>query len=280
MGVHYSHYLIPQDNTVRPHPDRIVALIEAWTEQGFIIPANGEPPEAVARFMTAPSAAETVEQEQAAEPRMGLWARLLRKKAPKQPPADRWKPFSAPPSGKSLSALAEPYAVIRWEGNSSAVYPMRTVAELVAQGDDRFPHRLMIELSDDFLNPETDPYGAGGDTKQVSPVCTCGCSLEYESMGWFGEKRVRKVCPSCGRAFRPQDQLAEVVDGTSGEKIAQPGGLCNRFAVIIDFDKEMPLYVRDSEGELVEITPKVTQVFLETCSTALGIKLNEFGYYN
>jgi hypothetical protein len=37
MGVNYSHYLIPRDNTVRPDPDRIVALIEAWIEKGFVV---------------------------------------------------------------------------------------------------------------------------------------------------------------------------------------------------------------------------------------------------
>lgn len=193
------------------------------------------------------------------------------------PRRDIWKPFPVPPTGEALSALAKPSTVIRWECNSSAVYPMRTITERIYRGDHSFPHSLTIEMSDDFLNVRTDGYG---DARQVSPTCKCGCGLGYEdAIGWSATERIRQICPSCGSAFRPQDQLAEIVDGATGKKTPQPGGLCNRFAISINFGKDWPLYLSDANGELLESAAKVSEVFLETCSTALRTQLNEFSLY-
>jgi hypothetical protein len=279
MGVNYSHYLIPQDNTVRPETDQIIALIEAWTEKGFIVPANGRTSKASVRFLTTQPPDEAVAQEQPTEPRQGFWARLSGKPTAKPPPRpDPWKPFSVPPTGESLSALAKRYTLIRWEGDSKAVYPMKTVT-----GGQSFSPGLIIELSDDFLNIETDNYGSSeGDVRQVDPICNCGCDLGYEEdqIGCSTAQRIRRVCPSCRAGFRPQDQVAEIVDGATGEKTPQPGGLCNRFAIIIEFGKEMPLYETDANGELADCRARVADAFLETCNTALGIKLNEFSYYS
>jgi len=289
MGVDYTHYLIPRDDTVRPEPDRIVALIDAWIETGFVVrpesvlaqdqrASSGRRSEG-ARFMTRALHAEALEPEPVPAPRGGFWSRFLGG-AQRPPPADPWMPFRIPPVGESLSALANPSTLIRWEGNPSTTYPLQTVTELVSQGDRGLPHSLMVELSDDFANPNTDLYGAGGDTRQINPSCSCGCNLGYEdTMGWFAAEKIRRICPACQLAFRPQDQVAELVDA-NGAKTPQAGGLCNRFAITIDFSKEMPLYMRNSNGELTETTPKVTSLFLDTCSAALGIELNEFSYYS
>ena len=145
MGVNYSHYLIPQDNTVRPEPGQIIALIEAWTEKGFIVPANRQTSKATARFLTRPPADEPVAQEQSIEPRQGFWARLSGKPTAKPSPRpDPWKPFSVSPTGESLSVLVNRYTLIRSEGDSQAVYPMKTVT-----GDQSFSPYVMIELFDD-----------------------------------------------------------------------------------------------------------------------------------
>jgi hypothetical protein len=155
---------------------------------------------------------------------------------------------------------------------------LETITEPISHGDFSFPPGLIVEISDDFVNPHTDPYG--GDARQVSASCSCGCNLMYEATGHLAGERIRRVCPACGLAFRPQDQMAEIRDGSSGNKTVQPGGLCNRFGIIVDFDKEMPLYRPDSNGQLVETTPKVTAAFMETCTAALGTELNEFSYYS
>jgi len=48
MGVYYSHYLIPSDNTIRPTPERIIALLEAWVEERFIVGPDTLPPREIA----------------------------------------------------------------------------------------------------------------------------------------------------------------------------------------------------------------------------------------
>jgi hypothetical protein len=61
---------------------------------------------------------------------------------------------------------------------SKATNPLRTVTESVSNGDTRFAQRLMIEVSDEFINTHTDPYA--GNARQVEPICNCGRNLEYE----------------------------------------------------------------------------------------------------
>jgi hypothetical protein len=181
-------------------------------------------------------------------------------------------PFSIPPTGESLAALAGPHTLIRWVANPNATDLLQAVTE---KGDPRLPLQLMIEVSDDFINTHTDPYG--GEAKQVEPTCKCGHNLEYHgAAGWFDERKIRRVCPACGQTFRPQDQVAEIRDGTDGTISTLPGGLCNRFAIIVN----APTYQLDSTGALVDAVPKVTDLFRQTRATALGIELNEFGYYS
>ncbi len=260
-------------------------MIEAWVEKGFVVcpengseqelqKPNGHGPTSWARFMTRSSDEIAEEEEPEPKPQKGFWARLWGK-TQKAPPLYPWKPFSIPPTGESLSALSMPYTVIEWEGNPSATYPMQSLNEAIFQGDFSFPHSLGIELSDDFSNLETDGYE---DAKQVSTICNCGYDLAYE--GHFGFMRIRRICPTCGTAFRPQDQIAEIPDARTGDKIPQPGGLCNRFGITIYFSKEHPLYVPDPSGELVDATPRVTSAFMETCCMALGAELNEFSYFS
>ena len=150
MGVYYSHYLIPQDNTVRPHPDQIVSLIDARINNGFIIGraerstpdqyrSNGARSETGARFATKPAQSETVEQETTPEPQANFWTRLLRLLGGRTPNVQfvfrPWgTPFSVPPVGESLSALAKSFVLIRREGDRRASYPLQTIADLSGYG--------------------------------------------------------------------------------------------------------------------------------------------------
>jgi hypothetical protein len=290
MGVYYQRFIIPRDNTVRPEPDRIVALIGAWVEKGFIVrpecgqaqgskKSNRRRSETGARFQTSSLIGDVFRQQQVPQPRKGFWARLFGE-AQKVRRPDPMISFSIPPVGESLSALAQPWTLIRWDGNPNATYPMQTVS-----GDDyEEPHSLTIELSDDFVNPHTDLYG--GTARQIDPHCRCGCDLEYVAilehvLGWTETQKIRRICPACGLVFQPQDQIAEIVDGNTGAMSPQPGGLCNRFAIVINFGKSIPSYVRGPKSnELFPTSPKTTPVFLDLCSDALGIELSEFSYYS
>jgi hypothetical protein len=130
-----------------------------------------------------------------------------------------------------------------------------------------------------FVNSDPAPYGVadGTEARKIEPLCGCGHDLARRdgAMGWIGE-RVLRVCPECGRAFSA-DQIADIVRGHDGHKIPRAGGLCHRFGIMIDFDKDHPLYA--SNGELIDGEAKVTTLFMQTCRAALGIELEEFGYY-
>jgi ribosomal protein S27AE len=198
------------------------------------------------------------------------------------PPPDEWLPFGLPPTGLALAALSRPAALIQWEGNPRATYPMLTMSEALAKGDDRFPPDLIIDLADDFINPDPDPYGIGGDeVRRMNPTCRCGFDLGYEAgmEHWLAGEKIRRVCPQCGLAFRPEDHVADFIEGSDGSKTPQPGGLCSRFAIIIDCNKDWPLYTV-SNGELVDSLAQVSPLFMETCRSALGTELEDFSYYS
>ena len=147
-----------------------------------------------------------------------------------------------------------------------------------SRGPPADPHSISIELADDFLNPRTDPYGSiGEDPKQLDGICPCGHDLEYEgTIDWREARRIRRICPACGQFFRPQDHLAEIVDGATGANIPYPGGHCRRFAIKIDFGRDLPVYRPGAHGDLIDAKPKISDLFLKTCETALGFELIGF----
>jgi hypothetical protein len=277
MGISYAHYVIPRDQTVRPEPDQVAALIKAWIQNGYVVQPTGGQAGTGACFQTNPHFGGASKRAQPSKSSsVERWTRLFGK-AKKVTFQDLWTPFAFPLAEASLTALHQSNVLIKWDGNPSATYPMQTPTQPMMEGDDRWPHELIIELSDDFFNPHTDPIG--GSAKQVTPICKCGCHLEYEdTLGWLATEKIYRICPECGVAFRPQDHFAEIVNGVTGSKSSQMGGLCNRFAIIIDFRKDWPQPVQALEN-ILPVEPKATSEFLNMCSAALNTDLNEFSYY-
>jgi hypothetical protein len=288
MGVYYSHCLIPRDNTIRPSPEQIAALLAAWIEQRFIIPGaatldmtRGWHRESMAEtgacFRTEPPLKTVNEQARPQpEPPKSLWAKLFG-----APPAPMWAPdpmmsFSMPPAGASWTALSRPDALIVWAARPDAEYPMETIADLVGE-----PHHFSIELSDDFVNPYTDSYGVGQDMQQLAGICPCGHDLNFESASdWIDSRRIRHICPRCSAPFRPQDHPAEIIDNETGAKIPCPGAMCRRFAISIDFGRDFPDHRRAENGELIHTKPQASDLFLRTSETALGFELKSFDDYS
>lgn len=288
MGVTYSHYLIPSDNTVRPSSDRIVALIDAWRDQGFIAAPTGSTSAGDAGADAAmgasfrlthriPAAPET---QQAPRPK-SLWARWFGAADRPAAPIFRaapWTPFPMPVTDATLAVLNAPYGIVRWPEHEHAAYPMQTVTQTMAEQDAPPFHQLIIEFCEDFIDPHPEYVS---DPRHVSGVCGCGQVLRYEQQAYLADEYIRRLCPACGAAFRPQDHMADLLlDGNTGETFVQPGGLCNRFGIIIDFDKNIPSYVVNSNGDLVETPPRVSTAFMDTCTRALGVPLNEFSFYS
>lgn len=74
MGISYAHYIIPRDQTVRPKPDQVAALIQAWIENGYVAqPTSGQIGTGV-RFMTNPLFGDALERAQLPKPpSVGWW---------------------------------------------------------------------------------------------------------------------------------------------------------------------------------------------------------------
>jgi len=290
MGVNYSHLLIAKDNDFRPEQSQITALIEAWIESGFIIP-----PEMLsekerlwshtgARIVTKPSLIDPPIPSEAPKPRPGMWAKVfpfLTGERPR-PRVDRFppRPFSIPPVGESLAALLEPVVYIDWKPNGRATYLFQTSTFKDQNGARITAYPLRITLTDDFQNPPLDGY-ADEPLRHINGRCGCGANLEY----WEYEF-IRRICPQCGAAFRPQDQVAETKD-VGGSKIAITGGACHRFSIDIRCEKDAPIAVTgpsgedvfDSNGQLMISDPKVSVAFMAKSAEALGIELQEIGVW-
>jgi len=288
MGVYYSYCLIPKDNTIRPSAEQITALLVAWIEQRFIIAGPSAPgtmpgwhyesmADTGACFRTEPSLKTMGDQARPQpEPPRSLWSKLFGPPTKPVRAPDPMMSFSMPPAGVSWTGLSQPDALIVWGPRPDVEYPLETIAYSVGE-----PHSFSIELSDDFVNPYTDPYGAGPDTQQLAGICLCGCELKLKSaVEWIDSNRIRHICPRCGERFRPQDHPAEIADGATGTIIACPGAMCRRFAISIHFGRDLPVYRRAANGELIDAKPRASEHFLRISQTALGFELKGFDDYS
>ena len=288
MGVYYSHYIIPRDNTVRPSPQQIIRLIEAWRMDGYVPKtASGENERVSPRFkIDAWEGAHRAFKDERSQllvekTNRSALGRLfpnwylsrLRARTPRASYHAPMKPFSYPPKGDSLAALSDLGALIEWRMNDylklGTIYPMQTSPEPQWAPS----YSLELHIVDDFINMDDGYSGCG----KLNTVCNCGQQLEYVSIGIpFDETRIRKTCSSCGRAFRPQDQIIELMEGATGTRFMQQGGLCYRFAIVVRCGKDFPGSA-DSEPPR---DPRVRAVFMQTCAGALGAELYEVSHYS
>ena len=271
MGVNYSHYIIPRDNTLRPGPEQIVALIKAWQAAGYV-PEHGVTP--VFRVDAWEEQLREAERAAAMQPTRpkGLFASWLWKTpSPRLPLMPESKSFVFPPIGESEEALSAAGALIEWEMRDYLKLGTRYPLDQLPDPGWRPSYSLQIHLCDDFTEAP-DNYGP---SRKLNTVCACGQELKYQTKGIrFEEERIHRVCPSCGEPFRPQDQIVEMRDGSTGATYEERGGLCYRFAIVVDCGKNIPNYsdpLRD---------PRADPRFKETCSTALATELYEASHYH
>jgi hypothetical protein len=269
VGVYYSHFLIPRDNTLRPAPDRIVALIEAWKAAGYVVERGSEPTFKIDAWALEPHA-----KPPQAEPKTGLTGWLSTAFGGHSHNArreERREPFLFPPRGESLAALSAPGANLEWRLNDYPALGARYPLDLLPDPAWRPSYSLHLGLFEDFISVESGTYLR---CKELDAFCVCGHNLKYEANGMrgFGD-RIRRHCPSCETPFRPQDQVVEIPIGATGNRYEERGGICYRFAIVVDCGKD----IGESDGEPRD--PKADAVFMETCHSALGIELYEVSHY-
>jgi hypothetical protein len=272
MGVNYSHYIIPRDNTLRPMPEQIVALIKAWQVAGYV-PEHGVIPVFKVDAWEEQFRKMRRATKQSSQPK-GLFARWL-SRTPTQPLQllAESKPFLFPPTGESQEALSAPGSVITWELRDYLKLGTRYPLNKLPDPSWRPSYNLEIHLCDDFTNA----VGVEAPCGELNTVCACGHDLKYETQGIpFEEHRVHRSCPSCGQSFRPQDQIVEMLVGSTGARYEERGGLCYRFAIVVNCGKDMPLL--EEGGGLSD--PRADPEFTEACRAALETELYEASLYS
>jgi hypothetical protein len=271
MGVNYSHYIIPRDNTLRPGPDRIVALIKAWQASGYV-PEHGVAP--VFRVDAWEEQLREAKRAAAMQPTRpnGLFAGWLWKTpSPRLPLMPENKSFVFPPIGESEEALSAPGALIQWEIRDYLKLGTRYPLDQLPDPDGQPSYNLNIHLCDDFTEA-AEVYGL--PSTALNTLCACGQELKYETKGIpFEEERIHRACPACGKPFRPQDQIVQLYDGSTGVPYEERGGICYRFAIVVDCGKESP----NSDPPR---DPRADPRFKKTCSAALATELYEASHYS
>ena len=191
MGVEYEHYLIPEDNIYKPSPEELSRLVDALLEGGFVSKAGTD---AFSRMTFGTS--RTYEH---AAP-TGCYVHL----------GDRtYRSFPCPCSARDIAALGERDFKLVWpvesSNDSGLEYPLSPFPEW---GDAYY--ELRLHVARDFVHHVSegiDPFD------EVD--CECGQPLEFDddtarkaANPVYYDGRIRRICPACGRPFRPQHLVA------------------------------------------------------------------------
>jgi hypothetical protein len=273
MGVEYEHYLIPEDNTYKPSPEDLSRLVGALLAGSFIAEGSTD----TIREMTPdldPTGCGTGE--------VCCFVRLRDGKT-------LW--FPCPCSARDIATLGEPDFQLVWSVESShdsgLKYPLVPFPEwgdpyydleLHVAGDFVYHTSELIEPFDkvacacgrDLRYSEWD-VPPGAEFVEVSPFSghyTYPPSDDPPGLPIYTGKRINRLCPSCGRPFLPQELIARVRDGYTGEASKRAGGATYRFAVVIDCGKGFA-----RKGWPI----RATEEFLGTVEQALGQEFYEIG---
>lgn len=238
MSLSLRHFLIPRDNTHRPEAQELSQLVESWGEHGYI---------------ASPGTRAYALIAQQAEPSAG-WSEAMIRREPG--PFEFW----APPS--SGQPWPEPDCEVTWPMDNAHRLGLRQPLDVELSGE--ISYALDICLADDFVQL------VSAVDAMVDDHCRCGERLGYHAGPTALFKvRVRRSCPRCGEAFRPQERLAQYLDPFSGSSKQLAGGACHRFAIVADFGRSLTNWLESPQPRL----PRASKEFLSICETALGVDL-------
>lgn len=242
MGVEYTHYIIPEDNTYRPGPEVLTGLIDALLDGGFVFRSGKD---------TNPQVRCGLEHVPGGEDWGHCGVRFG---------DNTYSSFNCPCSADELAALGEQDFILAWSVDSSdesgLTYPLCPYPEF---GDASY--EIEVHVATDFvyhLSELIHPFD--------EVACPCGRDLRYSeweessepqliesdptrgsyiytlddeprTLPLYADSRIFRLCPTCGRPFRPQDLVARVKDARTGVVRERAGGATYRFAVVVDCGK-------------------------------------------
>jgi hypothetical protein len=273
MGVHYEHYLIPEDNTYKPRSEEFSRLVNALLDGGFV------PEEATHDF---PKKTFDAASPSDIEEEVGCFVHLG---------DGQYSLFPCPCSPGDIAVWGERDFILVWSVQSSnesgLKYPLIPFPEW---GDAYYD--LELRVAKDFvyhLSDLIDPFD--------KVACACGrvlCYSEWDEpstaeliesdpssgrysyglsdepprLPLYADSRIYRLCPSCGKPFRPQALTARVRDGWKGESVHRPRGATYLFAVVIDCGKGFA-----REGWPI----RASEEFIDTVARTLGQDFYEIG---
>jgi hypothetical protein len=273
MGVEYEHYLIPEDNTYKPSSEELIRLIDALLVVGFIAKGTTDN----IRGMTPdPDPADWDAERVYCFTRLGNRRHL-------------W--FPCPCSASDIAALGEPDFQLVWSVESSHESGLKYPLVPFPEWGDAY-YDLELHVGGDFVYHTSeliDPFD--------EVACACGRDLRYSEwdvpagaeylesspfsghyssaptgeppgLPLYNDDRIYRLCPACGRRFRPQQFTARIRDGYTGVASQRAGGATYLFAVVIDCGKGFA-----RKGWPI----RATEEFVATVTHALGQDFYEIG---
>ncbi|QDV36414.1 hypothetical protein [Tautonia plasticadhaerens] len=253
MGVEYVHYLIPEDNSFKPGTEDLIRLVDALLEGGFVAESRSD------------------EYEKKSDDDFTYYEHTKGTGCLLHSGTGEFGPLPCPVSERDIAHLGERDYKLIWmvesHERSGLKYPLTPVPELFDPYYD-----LELRMAGDYVYHHSEGIDPFPDV-----ACPCGRSLEYYEPDEPGESwkppvyfdaRISRSCPACGRPFRPQELVARVRDGRTGEVGERAGGATYRFAVVIDCGKGSP-----REGWPI----RATEELLCTLTRALGLRFYEVG---
>jgi hypothetical protein len=252
MGVEYRRYLLPRDNTFRPSGEDVARLVEAWI-------ANRYAPKS---FREAECLAEHAYW-------CGPYFQVRER--------ERHPLLLGNPKETFIELLRSPEILFEWPISDTKAlglnYPLRAAPDMGEP--DCGPYLdLRIEIADDYVERGDEWIELLNTT-----ACSCGEELSYDpgDSNIFYASRIKRVCPSCGAIFRPQDHPAILRDCATGAPYPEMGGAVSRFAIVIDCGKAFEFEVEDTASGKIEIPTRAEPAFVRLCEAALGVTLYEVG---
>lgn len=251
MGIEYRHLLIPRDNTWRPDAPVIARLIEAWRKNRFAV-IQGSPDHLRMNYQTG-----STRYTHAADTGVSLHNR------------NGWRPFA----DADISALQTGETILQWPVTNTLDTGLRHPLGLSDEVEGTY-FDLELHLSDDFVD-----YGDAG-IDPIDTKCACGEELAYSlwpdhEADIFYSGRVRRVCQSCGAAFRPQDRPVVCRDGLTGVESELMGGAVYRFAIVVDCGK-----CWRTTSDFPDTPLTATEEFVAVSSEALNTSLYQLGSWS
>ena len=279
MGISYSVYVLPRENDVRPTPEVVVRLIEALQAARYLARPGDPCLATITNKAARESGAVYLKLDEwnkwkaraLTPPPKPSWRERILGIAPKREVPRLYRPpFTIPPTPEAWQAMSGAVQ-IEWPIEDAKKMMIEYPFDMPPANDMAQECTMQMLFSDDFNNVCPNPYMSSA---KLESICSCGIELGYEADNFGSKHNIRRLCPECGAAFKPQERTLATQDGCTGKPLEIRGGVCFRFAISIECGRNVPH--QDTAAE--DVLPSLR--FMRLCEHALGLELYAVGAYS